>query len=283
MVRCSILSIVAGLILFALIPGRALAWDPEADRAVALLAYERLTPDARAKVDSLLADHPVISGCRVNSLDDSAEVAACLHGQKADFMREVAYDALPLCGPPPPGRCADGRCASAALKRDIAALRDPAVSRLEQVRALMAVTYLMAELHQPLHAADNGDRSGERVRVVFFLYVKASTLIYTVWDNDLVASAIGTAETGLPYLRALADAHAEAWSRGDVSDWLAESHDVALHVAYGRLPNPPACNKMPDKFEGLGPDYFAVATPTVRDQLAKGGVRLATVLNAAFP
>ena len=283
MVRCSILSIVAGLVLFALIPGRALAWDPEADRAVALLAYERLTPDARAKVDSLLADHPVISGCRVNGLDDSAEVAACLHGQKADFMREVAYDALPLCGPPPPGRCADGRCASAALKRDIAALRDPAVSRLEQVRALMAVTYLMAELHQPLHAADNGDRSGERVRVVLPGALKARTSLYTVWDNDLVASAIGTAETGLPYLRALADAHAEAWSRGDVSDWLAESHDVALHVAYGRLPNPPACNKMPDKFEGLGPDYFAVATPTVRDQLAKGGVRLATVLNAAFP
>ena len=112
--------------------------------------------------------------------------------------------------------------------------------------------------------------------------VKARTNLYTIWDDDLVASAIGTAETGLPYVRALADAHGDAWARGDVGDWLTESHDVALHVAYGRLPNPPACNRTPDKFEGLGPDYFSVAVPAVRDQLAKAGVRLAEVLNAAF-
>ena len=283
MLRLPVLATVAGLLLLAILPARAFAWDPEADRAVAQLAYERLTPQARSRVDGLLNSRPAVSGCQVRALDDSAEFATCLHGQKADFMRDVAYDSLPLCGPPPPGRCADGRCASAVLGHAIAELKDPATPRLEQVRALMATAYLIAEIHQPLHAADNGDRNGERVRVILPGALKAKANLYTVWDNDLVASAIGgTAETGLPYMRPLADAQGDAWSRGDVPDWLVESHDVALHVAYGRLPEPPACNKTPDRPEQLGPAYFSVATSAVREQLAKAAVRLAAVLNAAF-
>lgn len=283
MVRLPVLAALAGLLLTALVSAPARAWDPEGDRVVALLAYERLSPEVRAKVDGLLSHGAVVSGCSADHLDDAVNFAGCLKGQRADIMRDVVYDALPLCGPPPPRRCADGRCASAALDRFIAELKDPATPRPERVRALMATTYLLAEIHQPLHDADNGDRSGDRVRVVLPGAMKARTTLYTVWDNDLVAGAIGgVAETGLPYVRALADAHADAWSRGDIADWVADGHDVALHVAYGRLPNPPACDKLPDRFEGLGPEYFAVATPAAREQLAKAGVRLAAVLNAAL-
>jgi hypothetical protein len=283
MPRIPVLAAVAALVLLVLAPGAARAWDPEGDRVVALLAYERLTPEVRAKVDGLLADRPEVAGCDAGRLDDAVTFAACLKGKREDVMRDIAYDALPLCGPPPPSRCADGRCATAALARYLAELKTPATPRPERVRALMAVTYLMAEIHQPLHAADNADHNGDRLRVVLPGAMKARTSLYTVWDNDVVSGAIGgVAETGLPYVRALADAHGDAWSRGAIADWLADSHDVALHVAYGRLPHPPACNKLPDGFEGLGPDYFAAAVPAAREQLAKAGVRLAVVLNAAL-
>ena len=226
----------------------------------------------------------LVSGCPVRTLDDSARLAECLHGQKADFMHDVSYEPIPLCGPTPKARwCPDGRCASEAMKRDIAELKDPATPRLEKVRALEAVAYIMAELHQPLHDADNGDRSGDRVRVILPGALKTRASLYSIWDNDLVAQAIGgTAETGLPYVRALAEAHGDAWAKGDIDDWVVEAHDVALHTVYGKLPSPPACAKLPDKPEGLGPDYFAVAIPAVREQLAKAGVRLAAVLNASL-
>jgi hypothetical protein len=112
---------------------------------------------------------------------------------------------------------------------------------------------------------------------------KARVTLYSVWDNDLVASAIGTAEDGLPYLRALADPQGQGWAEGDIASWIAQTHDVALHVTYGALPAPPGCNKTPDQPERLGANYFAVAVPAVREQLARAGVRLATVLNAALP
>ena len=282
MVRATLLALIGGALLIALAPMPARAWDPEGDREVALLAYERLTPTARGQVDALLSARTAVDGCTVRALDDALGFTECLRGRKQDYMRGVVYDALPLCGPAPPSRCADGRCASSVLRRFIAELKDPTVPAAERVRALMAVTYLTAEIHQPLHAADNGDRGGDRLLVTLPGALKARTSLYTIWNDDLVASAIGDAQTGLPYVRSLADAHGDEWSRGDVADWLLDSHDVALHVAYGKLPNPPACNKLPDRFEGLGPDYFAVAAPAVRAQLAKAGVRLAAVLNSVF-
>ena len=284
MLRTSLLTLVAGLLLLALSPVQARAWDPEGDRAVALLALERLTPSTRAQVGALLGGGAVISGCEVSALDDGARLASCLHGQRADFMHDVSYDLLPLCGTVSLARrCPNGRCASQLLKGYIAELKDPSTPRPERVRALEAVAYLVAELHQPLHAADNGDRNGERVRVTLPGALKARTNLYSVWDNDLVASAIGTAEVGLPYVRVLADAHGSDWVRGDVDDWVAETHDVALHTVYGRLPDPPACNKTPARPEALTADYFAAAVPAVRTQLAKAGVRLAAVLNATLP
>ena len=72
------------------------------------------------------------------------------------------------------------------------------------------------------------------------------------------------------------------WAKGDVDDWVAESHDVALHTVYGALPAPPACAKLPDRPEPLGPGYFAAAVPVVRTQLARAGVRLAAVLDASL-
>ena len=284
MLRTSLLTLAASLLLLALAPGRARAWDPEADRVVAQLALERLTPSTRAQVASLLASGTIVSGCPVSGLDDSAQLVSCLHDQKADFMHDLPYDVVPLCGTIAPARrCPNGRCASQALKGFIAELKDPLTPQPERVRALEAVAYLMAELHQPLHTADNGDRNGERVRVTLPGALKARANLYSIWDNDLVASAIGTAEVGLPYVRALADAHGSDWARGDVDDWVAETHDLALHTVYGQLPEPPACNKTPARPEALTPAYFAAAVPAVRIQLAKAGVRLAAVLNATLP
>jgi hypothetical protein len=272
-----------------LLPSRARAWDQEADKLVARLAYERLDPAAKAKVDTLLgAGSPGFkvanTPCGASALADAPDFVACIKDRRGvDFMRGVIYDPIPVCEPPPRAKppCADGHCASTLLKREIEVLRAPAASSDDKAIALMAVAYLVSELHQPLHTADNNDRNGQRVRVTVPGAVNGVNL-YGVWDEDLVADAIGDAETGLPYVRALAVTHGAEWAKGDVDAWVAESHQFAVSVVYGRLPFPPACNRLPDQPEPLRPNYFAAATPLVRQQLAKAGVRLAAVLNAAL-
>jgi hypothetical protein len=273
-------------ICIALAPRTAHAWDPEADRAVALAAYELLTPEVRAKVDAILAKAGPIGApkCAVQTLASSVSLVECLHGSRNDFMRGVMYDPIPLCPSPdatPP--CTKGQCASQILKREIDALkidsRAPQAEPADTALALEAVVYLISEMHQPLHAADNNDRSGERIRATLPGSGGKPLSLYSVWDEDLVALAIGDAETGLPYLHALTLRHGEDWAKGGVEDWVADTHKVAVNSVYSNLPAPPACGAPPKDLEALGPLYVHSSAEVVRTQLAKAAVRLATVLN----
>jgi hypothetical protein len=273
-------------ICIALAPCRARAWDPEADRAVALEAYDLLNPEVRAKVDALLAAAGPIGApqCSVQTLASAASLVECLHGSRSDFMRGVVYDPIPLCPSPdaaPP--CANGHCASQLLKREIDALKvdsqAPGADKADTALALEAVVYLISELHQPLHAADNNDRSGDRIRVTLPGSGGRTLSLYSVWDEDLVALAIGDAETGLPYLHALISLHGQDWAKGGVDDWVADTHKVAIDSVYSKLPSPPACGAPPKDVEGLGPLYVQSSAEVVQTQLAKAAVRLAKVLN----
>ncbi len=263
----------------------AWAWDAEANRAVAALAYQRLAPAAKARVDDILAHAPPMGrpGCRLHSLADAADLMQCLHGDKRDFMRGVVYDPVPLCGQIDRGRaCRDGRCASDALKRELDRLKAPGAGAGERAEALAAVAYLTAELHQPLHAADNDDRSGDRVRVTLPGSHDKRLTLYSVWDEDLPPLAIGDADTGLRYLGPLAELHAADWRQGDIDAWVADSHHVAAAEVYGRLPDPPACGKTPAAPEALSRAYVDASVQVVRAQLAKAAVRLAVLLEAAL-
>jgi len=276
-------------ICVALAPRSARAWDPEADRAVALEAYDLLKPETRAKIDAILAKAGPIGApkCPVQTLASAAPLVECLHGSRNDFMRGVMYDPIPLCPSPdaaPP--CARGQCASQLLKREIDALkvdsRAPGVDDADTALALEAVVYLISEMHQPLHAADNDDRSGERVRATLPGSGGKPISLYSVWDEDLVALAIGDAETGLPYLHALAVRHGEDWAKGGVDDWVADTHKVAIDSVYSKLPDPPVCGAPPKDVEALGPLYVQASAEVVQSQLAKAAVRLAKVLNMAL-
>jgi len=68
---------------------------------------------------------------------------------------------------------------------------------------------------------------------------------------------------------------------GDVDAWAAETQGVARQI-YARLPEPPECGKRPRNPEVLDRGYVSAAVPQAREQLAKAGIRLATLLNATL-
>jgi hypothetical protein len=253
------------------------------------VAYDLLKPEVRAKVDAILAQAGPIGApkCPVNTLASAPALVECLHGGRSDFMRGVAYDPIALCpSPDAPPPCVKGRCASELLKREIDALKlgaqAPGSDGANTALALEAVAYLMSEIHEPLHAADNNDRNGDRIRVTLPGSGGKPLSLYGVWDADLVALAIGDAETGQPYLQTLIKRHGQDWAKGDVEDWVAETHKVAVDDVYSKLPSPPACGAAPKDVEALDPLYVHASAQVVRQQLAKAAVRLASVLNTAL-
>ena len=80
------LAALAALLILAL-PAPALAWGPEGHHLVARLAYERLTPKARADFDELLRHSPEqdTPACPVASPEAVGVWADCVRPMHARF------------------------------------------------------------------------------------------------------------------------------------------------------------------------------------------------------
>jgi hypothetical protein len=66
------------------------------------------------------------------------------------------------------------------------------------------------------------------------------------------------------------------WAKGTPEQWANETHRVAVEKVYADVPE----DGPPPK---LGGDYVEKKVPVVADRLARGGTRLAMVLNVALP
>src|SRR6267142_242450 len=180
--------------LFAL-SAPAFAWGPEGHRVVGDIASRYLTATARAQVSDLLRNDRLAGG-EPSGRRTLGEIA-----NWADEIKDFEwgkrrgswhYDDIPLCGTPEYGKyCRGGRCASAQLARQIEVLSDPRARPRARNEALKWVVHLIGDIHQPLHAANHGDRGGNQVQVSFFGERDnppyGSLNLHAVWDVRLVA------------------------------------------------------------------------------------------------
>jgi hypothetical protein len=273
-----------GLSVALLVPVTAHAWDAEGHRIIAHLAYERLTPKAKASVAALIAHAPQqdTPTCPVATLEDASTWPDCirpLHG-RFDYLAVMHYEDVPICGAEPKSvYCPDGKCIVDETRREIAILRDRHNSDLDRLQALEEVSHFVGDMHQPLHAANNNDRGGNDVHVVVEGH---PSNLHHIWDTEVLENAVGAAEgPAESALEPLIGRNAGAWARGDLDDWLAETHQLAVSYVYPRLNHPPECGH-PAPDQTISQAYLDGAAPIVREQLGRAAVRLAKVLNEAL-
>jgi hypothetical protein len=274
------------ILVAAFAPRPAAAWGAEGHDIIARLAYERLTPRARAEVDDLIRHSPEqdTPSCPVSSPEAAATWPDCvrrLHG-RFDAMAPLHYEDRPICGSAPREiTCPDGRCVTAAIERAIPILKDKRRPPAERLMALEQIEHFVGDMHQPLHTGDLADKGGTATHVALPGRGRGTTL-HHVWDEEIVRAAVGRDEASAEErLKLLIAANAAQWSRGDVESWFRQSHELAASYAYGKLPKPPTCGRPPGD-QNLTPEYLSGAAPLVRLQLARAAVRLAVVLNTAL-
>lgn len=274
---------LAGLAAAAFAPP-ALAWGDLGHRVVADLAYERLTAVARRQVDALLLEAPVSGepSCPVTTFADAAVFADCVDGvRRYNDLRRLHFEAAPLCGAPVrTDYCKDGQCATEAVRRARAVLGDPLQPAAARLQALEEIAHFVADLHQPLNMIDNRDDRGEEIRVILPGSSDKKLNLHLFWNDILLAPALGGEDIGLRYLEPIARS-GRGWDEGDVVDWATETQALARQI-YARLPEPPQCGRKPRNPETLDRSYVLAAVPQAREQLAKAGIRLATLLNATL-
>jgi len=266
---------------FLVIPSKALAWGSEGHRIIAHLAFERLTPSAKAQIAVLIAHSAdqLTPSCPVASLEDAATWPDCirpLHG-RFEYLAADHYEDVPICGSAPKASyCPDGKCIVDETARAEVIMKDPKRPPLDRLQALEEISHFIGDMHQPLHAADNHDRGGNDVRVQIQGH---PSNLHHVWDTEALENAVGADEASAEAaLRPLVARVAATASRGGLDDWLAETHVIAVTYVYRKLAQPPACGA-PAPSQAISQAYLDGAAPIIRTQLARASVRLAVVLN----
>lgn len=250
------------------------------------IADELLTPRARAAVQRLLADDRDKFGA------PSGRTSLEAVSEWADEIRQLPgghphwhYDNIPVCGRAA-ADCPGGDCNSVQLPRLIALLGDPSASLPARNEALKWVVHLLADLHQPLHAADNEDHGGNDLTVALAgVRTRGRISLHRAWDSELVPIALGTPRrhTSAADIPALAkearELVAEA-GQGTPAGWSRESNQLARNVAY-RYPGF-ACGVVPGGIVLLDRPYVEEGAALARERLLLAGGRLAGVLNTAL-
>ena len=275
-----VLSIVGG--------SPAFAWGDLGHRTIAEVAEVRLHPRARAAVADLLGSSDLLAtpNCPVGTLGDASVWADCVRSlYRPRFGSSAAwhYVDVPLCGRfDLAAPCRDGQCVTAQIVRWRAVLADRTLSRRARVEALMWVTHLVGDIHQPLHVADNGDRGGNSVPVEYEGGSARAHNLHALWDRDLAEIVIDGAG-GMRAFARWAVTRRDPVLPGLVAAWAYGSWASARTVVYPSLPMPPTCGAgMVDAAERIDVIYVRRAGPVVRDQLALAGLRLGSVLNEAL-
>ncbi len=286
-------------------PASALAWGDEGHEIVAAIAYRHLTPAARKKVDAIL-----IGEKSTLTAPDFASRATWAdkwrdsdrNGKKIHYngTREWHFADMELNGGTldqacfsfpalPAGKAAsDGRahdCVVNKIEQFSAELRDPKASAAERRLALEYLLHLVGDLHQPLHDADNKDRGGNSVPVLFGNHkvVQDRLNLHHYWDTELPLHLGKNAEAVARQLDGRISAkESSSWGEGSPRAWALESFNQAKGVAYDFGGLSERTDTRGRKALYLDAAYDRRALPVVVEQLSKGGIRLAAVLNHAL-
>jgi len=277
--------LAAGLLLAA---PAALAWGPQGHRTIGAIADRLLTPAAQTAVLHILENDrdKFDSPSMRTTLEAVSEWADEVRGTPA-ARPAWHYDDVPICGTrDKTSYCPGGQCNTEQLQRLIAVLTEARAPERERDEALKWVVHLVGDIHQPLHAADNGDHGGNLVPVALEgVHTRGRENLHRAWDNDLVQLALHARNRQQPppdidAVAAEARDLEQKVGQGTPDSWARESNNLARNVAYHYPAF--ACDSVPSDTVVLDGTYLEDAELVVRERLLLAGARLAVVLNAAL-
>lgn len=253
--------IVSLALTISFTPTDALAWGKTGHRVVGEIASRHLTPEASAGVKAILGDQELWQAAYYpdemrSSYDQFWRYESPVF-HYINFPDGISYEDSEKN---PKGDAYVG------VTNFIATLKNSNSTLEEKQLALRFLTHLAGDLHQPMHAGRAEDKGGNDIKVKWF---GEETNLHSVWDTHLVDNQqLSFTE----WVRMLDKADAETiaeYQKARPIDWIneiAEMRDGIYDIGDGNF----------------GYQYIYDHTPTVKNQILKGGLRLAGVLNEIF-
>ncbi len=247
------------------LPLQSMAWGAMGHRIVGGIAESYLTNKAKKNISKILGNETVaLASTWADFIKSDPNYKYLNSWHYVDFDSNLTYKAF-----------------SDSLQRDTAVsaftktnfiieeLSNKNLAADKKLMYLRLLIHVIGDLHQPLHVSKNGTNGGNDVKVDWF---NNPSNLHRVWDEQLVEFQ-GLSYT--EYINAInftTKQQRNEWQGQQMSQWLYDSYQISneLHKEI-KQPN-----------QKLSFQYSFNHLQTVNDQLLKGGVRLAGILNQIF-
>lgn len=290
--RKILVNVVATLLLLSLTP-TTYAWGPTGHRVVAEIAQRHLTPAAQAKVASLLDGRTLADVANwpddlrsdprfdkykplhfatvedgLASYRDVKEKAPCgdlivaidaFTAFLRTNSRESLYTVKALTDK------SDGTGKNACVPQE--------TEPLTQAQALSFLVHLMGDLHQPLHVGGT-DFGGNAVKVNWL--GRWNSNLHSVWDDEMVDYERYDYTQYARFLDRASEADQKRWIAGNTISYADEA--VAMRSLLYKFPDETGTPEV----HKISYGYIGAQRERMRQQLLKGGLRLAAVINSVF-
>lgn len=253
------------VLLLCYLPFQGMAWGLLGHRIVGEIADRHLTKKARRGIASILGNEsPAISSNWADFIkpDSNYNYLSNWHyiNLKAGMSQEAVISYLEKD---------TATNAYTRIKFLSSQLKNANLLQADKVLYLRMLIHLVGDIHQPLHVGRPEDLGGNRVRVLWF---NESYNLHQLWDDVLVSFQKLSYTEYATAINFSSKEERKAWQQEPMSLWFYNSYQLAEKI-YGDVVG---------KEDKLGYTYNYKYKALMEDQLLKGGVHLAGMLNEIF-
>ena len=285
MIRFRLQALFAALSLL-LFPSPAAAWWEYGHETTAEVAMKLVKPRTRQSILWLLKQQKVLETptCPARTIEEASVWPDCIKtlGDRFSYAYSWHFQDVDICKPfDLKEPCAGGNCLSSQIARSQRMVADRELPPRDRLMALAFLVHFVGDLHQPLHGSEHdGDQGGNKVKASYGFI--PGTNLHSIWDGLLADRAISTPPAGAEGILSQTPPERRVeMAQGTLKDWSLESWELARTKVYGSLIPDPCTKPAPEKVV-MNQANIEELIPLLREQVAKGGVRLARLLDEAL-
>lgn len=250
-------AVVLGLLLLTIsVSNNCLAWGKKGHELVAEIAFRFLDDSTKEIVKNFLGNLNIKEAA--NWMDDERS------NSFYNYMRTWHYVNVEKDDTYKP-----------SSERDIITVLHSAITELKNYknvskkdikRDLLLIFHLVGDLHQPLHVGYGSDKGGNTIDVSS---PAMSGILHVIWDSQIIDTRGINIDSCMQVYPTLSETEVKQIQKIDVLGWMNQSRSY-LGLVYDFKDNI------------LPADYVQKSVPVIEKQLLVAGMRLASILNAAF-
>lgn len=247
------------------LPLQSMAWGMLGHRIVGKIADFYLTPNAKAEIKKILGNESLaMSSNWADFIKSDTSFRYLNPWHYVDFEKGITYDEMKA-------ELKNDTSANVYTKTNflVAELKKKSLSKEKKIMYLRLLVHFIGDIHQPLHVSPIGSEGGNAIKLTWF---GQPSNLHRVWDEELIEYQQLSYTEYVMAINHTTLTQRKKWQQQPLSAWLFESFTISKQLH----------DEIKDTNPKFSYSYNFKHVQTLNEQLLKGGVRLAGVLNEIF-